>query len=75
MDLFQTGLMHVLMGVFGPVGVRVGMLVLDMVMLMGRMRVGVRDASVLVFVRVGRVVGVVFAHRRYLLIEIPCICW
>jgi hypothetical protein len=67
-NLFEARLMHMLMGMFGSVGVSVGVLVLDVVMLMVRMRVGVRHVAVLVFVRVGRVVGVLFAHRCYLLV-------
>lgn len=62
-DFLQAGLVHVLMGVFGPVGVSVGVLVLHMVMLVGGVRVGMRHVSVLVFVRVWRVVGMLFAHR------------
>jgi hypothetical protein len=38
-------------------------LVLDMVMLVGRVRVSMRYVPVLVFVRVWRVVAVLFAHR------------
>jgi hypothetical protein len=51
------------MGVFRPVGVGVGVFVLHVVMLVGRVRVGVRHVTVLVLVCVGRVVGVLFAHR------------
>jgi hypothetical protein len=62
-NILQPGLVHVPMGVFRPVGVRVGVLVLHVVMLVGRVRVGVRHVAVLVLVRVGRVVGVLVAHR------------
>lgn len=61
----QPRLVHVLMGVFGPVGMGmgVGVLVLHMLMLVGRVRVGVRHVAVLMLVRVWRVVGVLFGHR------------
>lgn len=61
-NVFQARLVHVLVSVFGPVGVSVRVFVLDMVMLMGRMRVGVRHVAVLVVVLMWRVVGVL-AHR------------
>jgi len=63
----QPRLVHVLMGVFGPVGVSVGVLVLHVVMLVGCVRVGVRHVAVLMLVRVWRVVGVLFVHRWCLL--------
>lgn len=62
-NFLQAGLVHVLMGVFGPIGVSVGVFVLHMVMLVGGVCVGMRHVSVLVFVRVWRVVRVLFAHR------------
>lgn len=62
-NVFQAGLMHMLMGVFGPVGVSVGVFVLDVVMLMRGVCMRVGHAAVLVFVGVCRVVGVLFAHR------------
>jgi len=70
--VLQPGLVHVPMGVFGPVGVRVGVLVLDVLMLVGRVRVGVRHVAVLMLVLVGGVVGVLFAHGDVSLCEIPC---
>ncbi|AOS94312.1 hypothetical protein AN931_03340 [Mycobacterium intracellulare subsp. chimaera] len=63
MNVLQPGLVHVPMGVFGPVVVRVGVFMLHVVVLMGRVCVGVRHVAVLMLVRVGRVVGVLFAHR------------
>ncbi|OCB17522.1 hypothetical protein A5644_22450 [Mycobacterium intracellulare subsp. yongonense] len=63
MNVLQPGLVHVPMGVFGPVGVRVGVFVLHVVVLVGRVCVGVRHVAVPMLVRVGRVVGVLFAHR------------
>ena len=72
MNLLQARLMHVLMGMFGPVLVSVRVFVLHMVVLVGRVRMGMRHVAVLVFVRVWRVVGVLFAHWCSLLCEIPC---
>lgn len=60
-NVFQARLVHVLVSVFGPVGVSVRVFVRDMVMLMGRMRMGVRHVAVLVVVLMWRVVGVL-AH-------------
>ncbi len=59
----QPRLVHVLMGVFSPVGVSVGVLVLHVVMLVGCVGVGVRHVAMLMLVRVWRVVGVLFIHR------------
>ncbi|OBH64247.1 hypothetical protein A5686_16415 [Mycobacterium sp. E2479] len=67
MNFFQARLVHVLMVVFGSVLVGMGVLVLNMVVLVGRVRVGMRHVAVLVFVRVWRVVGVLFAHCCFLL--------
>ncbi|GAB4971814.1 hypothetical protein MAHJHV55_47040 [Mycobacterium avium subsp. hominissuis] len=61
--VLEARLMHVPMGVFGAVGVRVAVLVLDVVVLVRGVRVRVRHAAVLMFVRVRRVVGVLFAHH------------
>lgn len=61
-NLFESRLVHVPMGVFGPVGVFVGVFVLHVVMLVGRVRVGVRHVAVPMLVCVGRVVGVLVAH-------------
>jgi hypothetical protein len=66
-NFFQARLMHVLMGVFRPVLVSVGVFVLDVVVFVGRVRMRVRHVAVLVLVRVRRVVGVLFAHRCSLL--------
>ncbi|BCZ22770.1 hypothetical protein MTY59_26250 [Mycobacterium senriense] len=61
-NFFQARLMQVLMGVFGSVRMRVRVFVLDVVVLVGRVRVVVRHIAVLVLVRVWLVVGVLFAH-------------
>jgi hypothetical protein len=66
-NVFHAGLVHVVMGVFGAVGMGVGMLVLDVVVLMRGVCMRVGDVAVLVFVRVWRVVGVLVGHR-YLLV-------
>jgi hypothetical protein len=60
--VFQVGLMHVLMGVRGPVLVRVGVLMRHVVVLVRGVRVGVSFAVMFVFVRVRCVVGVLLAH-------------
>ena len=63
MHVLQSGLMHVLMDVLRAVGVVVRVFVFDVVVFVRGVRVRVRDATVLVFVRVGCVVGVVLGHR------------
>lgn len=62
MDLFEAGLVHVLMGVLGPVVVGVRMFVGDVLVLVCGVRVGVCDVAVPVFVRMRRVMAVLFAH-------------
>jgi hypothetical protein len=64
--VFQAGLMHVLMGVLGPVLVGVGVLVRDMLVLMRGVCMRVRYIGVLVFVRVRDVMGVRLGHRQLL---------
>lgn len=66
-DFFQPGLMHMLMRVFGPVGVRMGVFVLEVVVLVCGVCVGVGHLAVLVLVRVWRIVGVLVGHRCHLL--------
>jgi hypothetical protein len=48
--LLEAGLVHVRVGVLGPVLVGVGVLVLDMLVLVRRVRMRVRNAVVLVCV-------------------------
>jgi hypothetical protein len=48
--LLEAGLVHVCVGVLGPVLVGVGVLVLDMLVVVRGVRVRVRNAAVLVFV-------------------------
>jgi hypothetical protein len=64
--VFQAGLMHVLMGVLGPVLVGVGVLVRDMLVLMRGVRMRVSHIGVLVFVRVRGVMGVRLGHGQLL---------
>jgi hypothetical protein len=64
--VFQAGLMHVLMGVLGPVLVGVGVLVRDMLVLMRGVCMSVRYIGVLVFVHVRDVMGVRLGHRQLL---------
>jgi hypothetical protein len=68
-NLFEAGLVHVLMSVLGSVVVHVGVFVRDVLVLMRGVRVGVRHLAVPVFVRVRRVMGVRFAHLCFLLIR------
>lgn len=62
-NVLQPGLVHVPMGVFGPVVVRVGVFVLHVVVLVGRVCMCVRHVAVPMLVVVRCVVGVLFAHR------------
>jgi hypothetical protein len=62
-NVLQAGLMHMLMAVLGAVGMAVGVLVLDVVMLVRGMCVRVGCVAMLVFVRVRRVMGVLLGHR------------
>ena len=71
--LFQAGLVHVLMGVLGPVVVGVGVFVGHVVVCMRGVRVSVGLLAVLVFVRMRRVVGVLLGHGFYFLFEICCV--
>jgi hypothetical protein len=66
--VFQAGLVHVLMSVLGSVVMRVVVLMCDVVVLMRGVRVGVRHFAMLVFVRVRRVMGVLFGHGCSLLV-------
>lgn len=56
---FQAGLMHMRMGVLGAVVMGMGMLVFDVVMLVGGVSMRVGDAVMLVFVRMRGFVRVV----------------
>jgi hypothetical protein len=70
--LAQIGLVHVRMHVFSSVGVRVGVVVLDMLVVVAGVRVRVSEFVVLVFVGVRFVVTVfVVCHCHPLYVEIP----
>lgn len=62
-NVFDAGLVHVLMSVFGPVAMGVGVLMLDVVVFVRGVCMRVGDVAVLVFVRMWRVVGVLVGHR------------
>ena len=62
--LFQTGLVHVLMGVLGPVVMAVWVLVGHVIVIVRGVFVGMGHVAVPVFVGVRRIVGVLFGHRR-----------
>jgi hypothetical protein len=61
-NLLQPGLVHMRMGVLGPVMVSMGVLVLDVLVLVIGVRMRVLDAAVLVLVRMRVLVGVLFGH-------------
>jgi hypothetical protein len=61
-NLLEPGLVHMRMGVLGPVMVGMGVLVLDVLVLVIGMRMRVLDATVLVLVRMRALVSVLFGH-------------
>jgi len=61
-NLLESGLVHVRMGVLGPIMVGMGVLVLDVLVLVIGVRMRVLDAAVLVLVRMRALVGVLFGH-------------
>jgi hypothetical protein len=67
-NVFEAGLVHVLMRVFGAVVVRVGMLVRDMVVLVRGVRMRMSHVAMVVFVRMRRVMGVLLGHGCRLLV-------
>lgn len=72
--VFETGFVHMLMGVLGSVLVGVRVLVGDMVMLMRGVRMCMSRIAMVVFVGVWHVMGVHFGHGQFLR-EIDCACW
>jgi hypothetical protein len=66
-NFLEAGLMHVPMGVLGPVVVGVGVLVLDVLVFVCGMRVCVTDPAMLVLVRMRSFMGVLFSHSDLLL--------
>jgi hypothetical protein len=79
-NFFEAGLMHVPMGVLGPVVVSVGVLVFDVVVFVRGVRVRMSDLAVLVLVlvlvRVRPFMGVLFSHLRSSpLCETHCAAW
>ena len=74
MLLPQIGLVHVRMCVFSSVGVGVGVVVLDMLVVVAGVRMGVSEFVVLVFVAVRFVVTVfMVCHCHPLYVEIPTV--
>lgn len=71
-NVFEAGLVHVPVRVFGAVFVRVGMLVCHVVVLMGGVRMCMSHIAVLVFVRVRLVMRVLLGHGGPLSCEIRC---
>jgi hypothetical protein len=74
-NFLEAGLVHVLMGVLGPVVVCVAVLVLDVLVFMRGVRVCVSDPAMLVFVRMRSFMGVLFSHSDHLLGEMHCFAW
>ena len=72
-NVSEVGLVDVLMGVLRSVLVDVGVLVRDMLVLMGGVRVRVGHAGMLVVVRMRRVMGVLLGHGVISLCEICCV--
>jgi hypothetical protein len=68
-NVFEAGLVHVLMRVLGSVFVGVGVLMCDMVMFMRGMPMGMGHIGMLVFVRMRRVMVVVLGHGSRLLVR------
>jgi hypothetical protein len=66
-NVFEAGLVYVLMRVLGAVFVRVGMLVCDMVVLMRGVCMCMGHIAMVVFVRMRRVMGVLLGHGCRLL--------
>jgi hypothetical protein len=62
MNLFQPGLVYVLMSVLGSVSVGVGVLMRDVVVLMRGVRMAVSHLGMVVFVRMRCVMGVLLCH-------------
>ena len=74
--LLEAGLVHVCVGVLGAVLVGVGVLVLDMLVVVRRVRVRVRDTAVLMLVCVQSFMGVMLGHcQPSPLCEIYCAAW
>ena len=69
MHVFETGLVHMLMGVLGAIVVGVRMLVCDMVVLMRGVRMRVSHVAMVMFMRMRRVVRVLLGHRCHLLVR------
>ena len=69
MNVFEAGLVHVLMRVFGPVVVRVGMFVCHVVVLMRGVRMCMGHIAMVVFVRMRCFMGVLFGHGYRLLLR------
>jgi hypothetical protein len=68
-NVFEAGLVHVLMRVFGAVFVRVGMLVCDMVVLMRGVRMCMGHIAMVVLVRMRAVMAVLVCHSCRLLVS------
>jgi hypothetical protein len=68
-SFLKSGLVHVPVGVLGPVVVGVGVLVLDVLVLVCGVRVRVSDTAVLVLVRMRPFMGVLFGHLRLLCVK------
>jgi len=68
-NVFEAGLVHVLVGVLGSVFVRVRVLVRHVVVLMRGVRMCMGHIAMLVFVCMRRVMGVLLGHSFRLLVR------
>jgi hypothetical protein len=74
--LLEARLVHVCVGVLGPVRVGVSVLVLDMLVVVRRVRVRMRNAAVFVFVCMYTLMGVLVGHcQSSPLRETYCAAW
>jgi hypothetical protein len=63
-SFLETGLVHVCVGVLGPVIMSMGVLMLDVLMVVIGVRVSVRDLAMVVLVRMRVLVSVLCGHIR-----------
>ena len=63
-SFLETGLVHVSVGVLGPVVMSMGVLMLDVLMVVIGVRVSVRDLAMVVLVRMRVLVSVLCGHIR-----------
>jgi hypothetical protein len=72
-NFLEAGLMHMSMGVLGPVVVGVSVFVLDVLVFVRGVRVCVGGIAMLMFVRMRPFMGVLFSHSDHLLRSKPIV--